>query len=211
MFRIRTGLMGVATGLVAGLLWMSAPVAQAQGRDQVRCGSDDGRFTRCQVPWRDAEMIRQESNSPCIRGQTWGVDRGGLWVDRGCRGQFVEMGRGGGGYYPPPGYRPPPDQGAGARVPTGIARSACSAKATTSSTTSARWTWARAAMPCWCDSCQDRPASRVTAGAGIAPACGFPRAAAACSRSIAAGNRVKHGPGRGLRAAPGVRRRGCRC
>jgi hypothetical protein len=98
---------------MVGLLWVSAPAVHAQGRDTVRCGSDDGKFTRCQVPWRDAEMIRQESNSPCRRGDTWGVDRGGLWVDRGCRGQFVEMGGGGyrppgNGYYPPPGYRPPP-------------------------------------------------------------------------------------------------------
>ena len=125
MFRMRTGLMSVAAGLLAGLMWVAAPVAHAQGRDVVRCGSDDGRFQRCQVPWRDAEIIRQESNSPCNRGETWGVDRGGLWVDRGCRGQFVEMGRGGGyrppnggyyppsngGYYPPPGYRPPDDGG----------------------------------------------------------------------------------------------------
>lgn len=115
MFRICTGLMGIAAGLAIGLLGMAAPAAQAQGRDAVRCGSDDGRFTRCQVPWRDAELIRQESNSPCTRGQTWGVDRDGLWVDRGCRGQFVEMGWGGGyrppggGYYPPPGYRPHDD------------------------------------------------------------------------------------------------------
>src|SRR5579859_4718221 len=119
MFRVRMGLMGVLAGLAAGFLWMAAPAVQAQGRDVIRCGSDDGRFSRCQVPWRDAEIIRQESNSPCTRGQTWGVDRGGLWVDRGCRGQFVEMGRGGyrppdggyyppdGGYYPPPGYPPP--------------------------------------------------------------------------------------------------------
>ncbi|WP_198670297.1 DUF3011 domain-containing protein [Dyella sp. C9] len=102
---MRTVLVGTLAGLMAGFLWLAAPVAQAQGRDVVRCGSDNGRFTRCQVPWRDAELIRQESNSPCDRGQSWGVDRGGLWVDRGCRGQFVEMGR---GYYPPPGGYPPP-------------------------------------------------------------------------------------------------------
>lgn len=94
MLRIRKGWMGVLVGLAAGVLWSAAPAAHAQGRDAVRCGSDDGRLARCQVPWRDAELVRQESNSPCIRGQTWGVDRGGLWVDRGCRGQFVESGRG---------------------------------------------------------------------------------------------------------------------
>ncbi len=111
MSRMRAGWMGALVGLAAGWLVGAAPVAQAQGRDSVRCGSQDGRFVRCQVPWRDAEMIRQESDSPCIRGQTWGVDRGGLWVDRGCRAQFVEMGRGsgwqgggGGGWQPGPGW-----------------------------------------------------------------------------------------------------------
>jgi hypothetical protein len=83
-------------GLLAGFLSVATPAVQAQGRDVVRCGSTDGRFARCGVPWRDAEIIRQESNSPCTRGDTWGMDRYGLWVDRGCRGQFVEMGRGGG-------------------------------------------------------------------------------------------------------------------
>ena len=78
MFRIPTGLMGIAAGLAIGILGTAAPMAHAQGRDVIRCGSDDGRFARCQVPWRDAELIRQESNSPCTRGQTWGVDRGGL-------------------------------------------------------------------------------------------------------------------------------------
>ncbi|WP_445144512.1 DUF3011 domain-containing protein [Dyella sp. Tek66A03] len=96
MQRIRAGWMGVLVGVAAGALWSAAPAVHAQEREAVRCGSDDGRFSRCQVPWRDADLVRQESNSPCIRGQSWGVDRDGLWVDRGCRGQFVEMGRGGG-------------------------------------------------------------------------------------------------------------------
>lgn len=115
MLRMSRGLVGAAIGLAAGLMG-AVPAAHAQGRDTVRCGSDNGRFTRCDVPWRDAELMRQESNSPCTRGQTWGVDRGGLWVDRGCRGQFVEVGRGGGGWRPPGGgggYYPPPDNGGG--------------------------------------------------------------------------------------------------
>ena len=60
MSRMRAGWMGVLVGVAAGWLVGVTPVAQAQGRDTVRCGSQDGRFVRCQVPWRDAEMIRQE-------------------------------------------------------------------------------------------------------------------------------------------------------
>jgi hypothetical protein len=33
-------------------------------------------------------LQRQISGSPCIEGETWGVDRGGLWVERGCRAIF---------------------------------------------------------------------------------------------------------------------------
>ena len=71
--------------------WFSPPVqAQERAGDRIRCESIDGKFNRCDVPWRDAELVRQESKGACIRGQSWGLDREGLWVDRGCRGQFAE-------------------------------------------------------------------------------------------------------------------------
>ncbi|TCV93919.1 DUF3011 family protein [Luteibacter rhizovicinus] len=63
--------------------------AHAQGYGPIHCDSNGGRFTRCDVPWRDAELVRQDSNAPCERGRSWGMDRQGLWVDKGCRGQFV--------------------------------------------------------------------------------------------------------------------------
>jgi hypothetical protein len=33
-------------------------------------------------------LVRQRSGSPCIEGRTWGRDRSGVWVDRGCRADF---------------------------------------------------------------------------------------------------------------------------
>jgi hypothetical protein len=42
-------------------------------------------------------MDRQISGSPCIEGQTWGVDRQGLWVQQGCRAVFIIRGYSGGG------------------------------------------------------------------------------------------------------------------
>lgn len=68
-----------------------------QGPQGAYCASNDNRFARCQVPWRDAELVQQASKTRCIRDQTWGFDRGGIWVDRGCRGQFAPA-RGGYGY-----------------------------------------------------------------------------------------------------------------
>lgn len=70
--------------------------AQPYGGDAVDCQSRNYSFQRCNVPWRDARLVRQLSDTTCIRGQNWGIDRGGLWVDRGCGGRFIP-GRGGGG------------------------------------------------------------------------------------------------------------------
>jgi hypothetical protein len=33
-------------------------------------------------------LIRTLSDTPCTQGRTWGYDRNGIWVDRGCRGEF---------------------------------------------------------------------------------------------------------------------------
>ncbi len=72
--------------------------------DRIECRSSNYRFTRCGADWRRADLVRQLSETRCIEGQTWGVDRRGLWVDRGCAGIFVERGRGGrdGGWNPGP-------------------------------------------------------------------------------------------------------------
>ena len=88
-------LLGTVASLLGILSMTVTPPAQAQSGPAIRCESLDGRFNRCAVPWNDAELTRQESKGACIRDQSWGVDRQGLWLDRGCRGQFVEARRGG--------------------------------------------------------------------------------------------------------------------
>ncbi|HWX65456.1 MAG TPA: DUF3011 domain-containing protein [Rhodanobacter sp.] len=87
-------LMSVATGLLGVLSLTAAPSVQAQDGRAIRCESINGKFNRCAVPWRDAQLARQESKGACIRDQSWGMDRQGLWVDRGCRGLFAEADRG---------------------------------------------------------------------------------------------------------------------
>jgi hypothetical protein len=76
----------------------------------ITCSSNDGRRNWCDIGGRrDIRLSRQISGSACIQGSTWGVDNRGVWVDRGCRAEFVfgGGGGGGGGYRPPP---PPPPQ-----------------------------------------------------------------------------------------------------
>ena len=84
------GLLSVFVAVAGVCSLMLALPLQAQGGRTIRCESTNGAFNRCNMPWRDAQLVKQESKGACIRGQSWGVDRQGLWVDRGCRGLFVE-------------------------------------------------------------------------------------------------------------------------
>src|ERR1700685_1194054 len=76
-------------------------LAQRGGSSQVRitCSSNNGNRNWCDIGnSRDVRLVRQISGSACIRDNTWGVDNRGLWVDKGCRAEFV-VGRAPG---PPP-------------------------------------------------------------------------------------------------------------
>jgi Protein of unknown function (DUF3011) len=54
------------------------------------CASDDFNFHGCRVDTcGGVRLIRQRSDSPCVFGRTWGYDERGVWVDRGCRADFV--------------------------------------------------------------------------------------------------------------------------
>ncbi|MCB1826524.1 MAG: DUF3011 domain-containing protein [Candidatus Competibacteraceae bacterium] len=54
----------------------------------VRCESD-GNYRHCRADTRDGvQLYRQLSKSACRYNDTWGYDRRGVWVDRGCRGDF---------------------------------------------------------------------------------------------------------------------------
>jgi hypothetical protein len=55
----------------------------------VYCASDDGKRHSCNMNTNGGvQLTNQRSGSACIQGQTWGWDRGGVWVDRGCRAEF---------------------------------------------------------------------------------------------------------------------------
>jgi hypothetical protein len=65
---------------------------------RITCSSNNGKRNFCNADTRGGvRMVRQISGSACIQGQTWGYDRNSIWVDRGCRAEFV-LGSGG----PPP-------------------------------------------------------------------------------------------------------------
>jgi Protein of unknown function (DUF3011) len=87
-------------GVGSALLVLPKALAQsgitAQNGRNVTCASDDGKRHLCRVDTsRGVQMVNQRSGSPCIQGKTWGYDRQGIWVDRGCRADFVLRGGGG--------------------------------------------------------------------------------------------------------------------
>jgi hypothetical protein len=56
----------------------------------VRCESHDYQRNFCDAPnARRAVLQRQLSRSACVEGRTWGFDRGRIWVENGCAGDFV--------------------------------------------------------------------------------------------------------------------------
>ncbi len=75
----------------------AAAFAQSYGRDgdygqdqRYRCESDGNRQRYCRIETRGGvDLVRQLSNTPCIRGRNWDYDRNGVWVSHGCRAEFA--------------------------------------------------------------------------------------------------------------------------
>lgn len=87
--------------------WAQSGTTYRQGR-RITCASDDGRRHFCPIRTHGSvDLVNQRSGSPCILGRTWGFDRHGIWVDRGCRADFIVR-VGGPGPGPRPGPPPAP-------------------------------------------------------------------------------------------------------
>lgn len=59
--------------------------------ERVRCESFVKFLTvECRTSGRpvDVQLLQQFSSSPCIKGQTFGIGRDGIWVSKGCRANF---------------------------------------------------------------------------------------------------------------------------
>ena len=68
------------------------------GGQTITCSSNTGGRQYCTADTRGGVRLnRQISGSACVQGQTWGYDNRGIWVDRGCRAEFVTGAGGFGG------------------------------------------------------------------------------------------------------------------
>jgi hypothetical protein len=60
------------------------------GGRMITCSSDNGARTYCNADTsRGVELVKQRSDARCTQGYSWGYDRRGIWVDRGCRADFA--------------------------------------------------------------------------------------------------------------------------
>lgn len=77
---------------VGGASHPEVPGSNGEGSSStVNCISDDGRRDYCglNAPHAKVRLIKQTSPAPCVEGSTWGYDGRDIWVDRGCRGDFL--------------------------------------------------------------------------------------------------------------------------
>ena len=83
--RVLRTLMGLAA-----LLVLTGTLAMGQNSNLFTCSSNDGQLHSCRVD-TDApiQFVRQRSDAQCVAGQTYGIDRGGVWVTNGCRADFA--------------------------------------------------------------------------------------------------------------------------
>ena len=71
-----------------GALTRQAP--QEHRSQIISCSSQDGEKHYCEADTRHgARLVRQRSETPCKEGESWGYDEEGIWVDKGCGGEFA--------------------------------------------------------------------------------------------------------------------------
>jgi hypothetical protein len=96
----------IAAAIVSAAFAVPAPAHAQPGYGpqpfKITCSSNNGKRNWCAIGnSRDVQLVRQISGSACVRGNSWGLDQRGLWVDYGCRAEFL-VGR----PAPPPPPRP---------------------------------------------------------------------------------------------------------
>lgn len=75
----------------------SAPATPWDREIRFGCESSDQKYRFCTVDvgrkgW--VELEKRESKAECVQDRSWGWNRAGVWVDKGCRAKFVVHRRG---------------------------------------------------------------------------------------------------------------------
>ncbi len=67
------------------------PGYRASDEQRIRCESRNGQRTNCDADLRGYRIadVRELSRADCDIGRNFGYDNRGVWVDEGCRGEFL--------------------------------------------------------------------------------------------------------------------------
>lgn len=61
----------------------------ARADETIRCESRGFRYNYCRIDTDNrVSLVRTHGFASCREGSSWGYDRSGVWVDRGCSGEF---------------------------------------------------------------------------------------------------------------------------
>ncbi|CAD2245738.1 DUF3011 domain-containing protein [Xanthomonas arboricola] len=72
------------------LLMLADARAADRASGVVRCESKDMARVHCAMDTEHGvQLVRQLSETSCIRGSEWDIERGGVWVEQGCRAEFA--------------------------------------------------------------------------------------------------------------------------
>jgi Protein of unknown function (DUF3011) len=70
-----------------GVMWSNGG---GGGQRRLTCASYSNRRTECPADTGGrVSLARKWSNAPCIQGASWGYNNRMIWVDRGCRADFL--------------------------------------------------------------------------------------------------------------------------
>lgn len=76
--------------LMTTILWLLSLTSYA-AEEKIRCESNGGQYRHCTVNTNGNEVTvaKQLSSARCIINDSWGYDDRGVWVDKGCRAEFL--------------------------------------------------------------------------------------------------------------------------
>lgn len=100
LFEALAGGAGAAAGAAAGSGAQGSGSASSFGggrcykpQDAIACESRNYGYNHCPMKTSyGVKLVAQLSSGrgECVEGRTWGWDSGGVWVDGGCRGRFIQ-------------------------------------------------------------------------------------------------------------------------
>ncbi len=81
--------MNLKPHLALAALGFTLIVADPAAAEDIRCGSSPGANNYCRTDTSHGVELRyQHSSYGCYQNDTWGFDRGGIWVSNGCSATF---------------------------------------------------------------------------------------------------------------------------